>query len=88
MTLAIRVLDEKTYKKPILKKLMDEPMMLPFAQRKKSPGLTSLHVIKSIIEDDGNVKEFMQTNKKMILKLNMSATVKLVKKKIDGDCCI
>lgn len=55
------VLDEKsTWKKPILKKLVgrtSDVALLPSG--KKSPGLTFYYVTKSIIEDDGNVKEFI-----------------------------
>ena len=57
----IGVLDEKsTAKKPILKKLIgrtNDIALLPSG--KKSPGLTFYYVTKSIIEDDGNVKEFV-----------------------------
>jgi phenylacetate-CoA ligase len=57
----IGVLDEKsTPKKPILKKLIgrtNDIALLPSG--KKSPGLTFYYVTKSIIEDDGNVKEFV-----------------------------
>lgn len=57
----IGVLDEKsTLKKPILKKLIgrtNDVAILPSG--KKSPGLTFYYVTKSIIEDDGNVKEFV-----------------------------
>lgn len=57
----IGVLDEKsTLKKPILKKLIgrtNDIAILPSG--KKSPGLTFYYVTKSIIEDDGNVKEFV-----------------------------
>jgi phenylacetate-CoA ligase len=57
----IGILDEKsTYKKPILKKLIgrtNDVAKLPSG--KKSPGLTFYYVTKSIIEDDGNVKEFI-----------------------------
>jgi phenylacetate-CoA ligase len=56
----IGMLDEKsTIKKPILKKLIgrtNDIALLPSG--KKSPGLTFYYVTKSIIEDDGNVKEF------------------------------
>lgn len=56
----IGILDEKsTLKKPILKKLIgrtNDIAVLPSG--KKSPGLTFYYVTKSIIEDDGNVKEF------------------------------
>ncbi|PKB16759.1 phenylacetate-CoA ligase [Flavobacterium sp. 5] len=57
----IGILDEKsTLKKPILKKLIgrtNDVAVLPSG--KKSPGLTFYYVTKSIIEDDGNVKEFI-----------------------------
>jgi phenylacetate-CoA ligase len=57
----IGVLDEKsTFKKPILKQLIgrtNDVAILPSG--KKSPGLTFYYVTKSIIEDDGNVKEFV-----------------------------
>jgi phenylacetate-CoA ligase len=57
----IGILDEKsTAKKPILKKLIgrtNDIAHLPSG--KKSPGLTFYYVTKSIIEDDGNVKEFV-----------------------------
>lgn len=57
----VGILDEKsTYKKPILQKLIgrtNDIAVLPSG--KKSPGLTFYYVTKSIIEDDGNVKEFI-----------------------------
>ena len=57
----VGVLDEtSTFKKPILKKLIgrtNDIAVLPSG--KKSPGLTFYYVTKSIIEDDGNVKEFV-----------------------------
>jgi phenylacetate-CoA ligase len=57
----IGILDEKsTLQKPILKKLIgrtNDVALLPSG--KKSPGLTFYYVTKSIIEDDGNVKEFI-----------------------------
>ncbi len=57
----VGILDEKsTFKKPILKKLIgrtNDIAVLPSG--KKSPGLTFYYVTKSIIEDDGNVKEFI-----------------------------
>lgn len=57
----VGILDEKsTFKKPILKKLIgrtNDVALLPSG--KKSPGLTFYYVTKSIIEDDGNVKEFV-----------------------------
>ncbi|WP_291286385.1 phenylacetate--CoA ligase family protein [Flavobacterium sp.] len=56
----IGILDEKsTLQKPILKKLIgrtNDIATLPSGKR--SPGLTFYYVTKSIIEDDGNVKEF------------------------------
>jgi phenylacetate-CoA ligase len=47
-------------KKPLLKKLIgrtNDVALLPSG--KKSPGLTFYYVTKSIIEDDGYVKEFI-----------------------------
>lgn len=52
--------ENSTLKKPILKKLVgrtNDVAVLPSG--KKSPGLTFYYVTKSIIEDDGNVKEFV-----------------------------
>lgn len=63
----IGILDEKsTIEKPILKKLIgrtNDIAVLPSG--KKSPGLTFYYVTKSIIEDDGNVKEFIIKQTKM-----------------------
>jgi phenylacetate-CoA ligase len=57
----IGILDTKsTAKKPILQQLIgrtNDVAILPSG--KKSPGLTFYYVTKSIIEDDGNVKEFV-----------------------------
>ena len=57
----IGILDEKsTLKKPVLKKLIgrtNDVAVLPSG--KKTPGLTFYYITKSIIEDDGNVKEFI-----------------------------
>ena len=57
----IGILDEKsTLQKPLLKKLIgrtNDVALLPSG--KKSPGLTFYYVTKSIIEDNGNVKEFI-----------------------------
>jgi phenylacetate-CoA ligase len=57
----IGILDEKSsLQKPILKKLIgrtNDVAILPSG--KKSPGLTFYYITKSIIEDDGNVKEFV-----------------------------
>ncbi|TDE46663.1 phenylacetate--CoA ligase family protein [Flavobacterium rhamnosiphilum] len=57
----IGILDEKsTLQKPILKKLIGRTNDVAIlASGKKSPGLTFYYVTKSIIEDDGNVKEFV-----------------------------
>lgn len=63
----IGILDEKsTPKKPILKQLTgrtNDIAILPSG--KKAPGLTFYYVTKSIIEDDGNVKEFIIRQTKM-----------------------
>ncbi len=65
----IGILDEKsTLEKPILKKLIgrtNDVAILPSG--KKSPGLTFYYVTKSIIEDDGNVKEFIIKQRKIDL---------------------
>jgi phenylacetate-CoA ligase len=57
----VGILDGKsTFRKPILKKLFgrtNDVAILPSG--KKSPGLTFYYVTKSIIENDGNVKEFI-----------------------------
>lgn len=57
----IGILDEgSTLQKPLLKKLIgrtNDIAILPSGR--KSPGLTFYYVTKSIIEDDGNVKEFI-----------------------------
>jgi phenylacetate-CoA ligase len=57
----VGILDENsTVKKPILKKLVgrtNDVALLPSG--KKAPGLTFYYVTKSIIKDDGNVKEFI-----------------------------
>jgi phenylacetate-CoA ligase len=63
----IGILDTKsTAKKPILQQLIgrtNDVAILPSG--KKSPGLTFYYVTKSIIEDDGNVKEFVIKQTKM-----------------------
>ncbi|MEC5164788.1 phenylacetate-CoA ligase [Flavobacterium sp. PL11] len=63
----IGILDEKsTLQKPILKKLVgrtNDIAILPSG--KKSPGLTFYYVTKSIIEDEGNIKEFIITQTKI-----------------------
>ena len=51
---------ESTAKKPILEKLIgrtNDIAVLPSG--KKAAGLTFYYITKSIIEDDGNVKEFV-----------------------------
>lgn len=57
----VGIIDENsTPKRPILKKLIgrtNDVAILPSG--KKSPGLTFYYITKSIIEDDGNVKEFI-----------------------------
>lgn len=57
----IGILDTKsTPKKPILQQLIGRTNDVAFLPSgKKSPGLTFYYVTKSIIEDDGNVKEFV-----------------------------
>ncbi|SHF99528.1 phenylacetate-CoA ligase [Flavobacterium segetis] len=63
----IGILDEKsTLQRPILKKLIgrtNDIAHLPSG--KKSPGLTFYYVTKSIIDDDGNIKEFIITQTKI-----------------------
>ena len=63
----IGILDKKsTLQKPILKKLIGRTNDIAFLPSgKKSPGLTFYYVTKSIIEDDGNVKEFNITQSKL-----------------------
>lgn len=63
----IGILDTKsTLKKPILKKLIGRTSAIALLPSgKKSPGLTFYYVTKSIIEDDGNVKEFVITQTKI-----------------------
>lgn len=57
----IGILDEvSTLKKPILKKLIgrtNDFVVLPSGKR--SAGLTFYYITKSVIEDDGNVREFI-----------------------------
>ena len=52
--------ETSTFKKPVLKKLIgrtNDVAQLPGG--KQVPGLTFYYVTKSVIEDDGNVKEFI-----------------------------
>jgi phenylacetate-CoA ligase len=84
----IGILDEKsTLQKPILKQLIgrtNDIAILPSG--KKSPGLTFYYVTKSIIEDDGNVKEFIikqlkidtfEINYVSAMELNVSQIIKI-----------
>lgn len=51
---------ESTFKKPILQKLIGRTNDVAVLENdKKVPGLTFYYVTKSVIEDDGNVKEFV-----------------------------
>lgn len=63
----IGILDEKsTLQKPILRQLTgrtNDFALLPSG--KKAPGLTFYYITKSIVEDDGNVKEFTITQLKI-----------------------
>jgi phenylacetate-CoA ligase len=61
----IGILDEKHFTKTILQQLIGRTNDIAVL-RKKAPGLTLLHY-KSIIEDDGNVKEFTIRQIKPIL---------------------
>ncbi|MBA0882274.1 phenylacetate--CoA ligase family protein [Flavobacterium undicola] len=63
----IGILDEKsTLEKPILRQLIGRTNDIAFLPSgKKSPGLTFYYVTKSIIEDDGNVKEFVIKQRKI-----------------------
>lgn len=81
----IGVLDEKsTLKKPILKKLIgrtNDVAILPSG--KKAPGLTFYYVTKSIIEDDGNVKEFIINQLKLdTFEIQYVSTVELTSDQI------
>ena len=83
----VGVLDEKsTAKKPILKKLIgrtSDVALLPSG--KKSPGLTFYYVTKSIIEDDGNVKEFIVRQTKLdTFEIDYVSEKELSKEQIDA----
>jgi len=82
-----------TYKKPILEKLIgrtNDIAILPSG--KKAAGLTFYYITKSIIEDDGNVKEFVieqLTNKhfnvKYVSEENLSTTkTEIIKKEMEN----
>ncbi|WP_281310762.1 phenylacetate--CoA ligase family protein [Flavobacterium flavigenum] len=82
----IGILDEKsTPQKPILKKLVgrtNDVAILP--NGKKSPGLTFYYVTKSIIEDDGNVKEFIIKQTKIdTFEVEYVAEKELISEQID-----
>lgn len=82
----IGVLDEKsTIENPILKKLIgrtNDIAVLPSG--KKSPGLTFYYVTKSIIEDDGNVKEFIIKQTKIdAFEIDYVSEVELTSTQID-----
>ena len=75
---------ESTIKKPILEKLVgrtNDIAVLPSG--KKSPGLTFYYVTKSIIEDDGNVKEFIIRQTKLeCFEIDYVSELELSKKQI------
>lgn len=66
------IFEKSTFKKPVLKKLIgrtNDIAILPSG--KKAAGLTFYYITKSIIEDDGNVKEFViDQNTKSDFKIN------------------
>ncbi len=81
----VGILDEKsTLKKPILKKLIgrtSDIAILPSG--KKSPGLTFYYVTKSIIEDNGNVKEFIIRQTKLdTFEIDYVSSIALTSKQI------
>jgi phenylacetate-CoA ligase len=78
---------KSTLQKPILKKLIGRTNDIAILPSGKI-ALTFYYVTKSIIEDDGNVKEFTKQTKELILlKLNIcERNVKWHKlKKLKGD---
>ena len=81
----IGILDEKsTLQRPILKKLIgrtNDFALLPSG--KKSPGLTFYYVTKSIIDDDGNIKEFVITQTKInFFEIEYVSTIELTLEQI------
>ena len=81
----VGILDEKsTLNKPILKKLIgrtSDIAILPSG--KKSPGLTFYYVTKSIIEDGGNVKEFIIRQTKLdTFEIDYVSSIALTSKQI------
>lgn len=82
----IGVLSKKsTIKKPILEKLVgrtNDIAILPSG--KKAAGLTFYYITKSIVEDDGNVKEFIiEQLKKDTFKINYVSDYKLTEDKVN-----
>lgn len=83
----VGILDPKsTIQKPILQKLIgrtSDVAVLPSG--KKSPGLSFYYVTKSIIEDDGNVKEFIVRQTKIdCFEIDYVSTEVLMKQQIDA----
>ena len=74
---------ESTLKKPLLEKLIgrtNDMAILPSG--KKAAGLTFYYITKSIIEDDGNVKEFIVSQlKKDTFKITYVSTIDLSEEK-------
>ena len=62
---------KSTFKKPILEQLVGRTNDIAILNNdKKVPGLTFYYVTKSVIEDDGNVKEFIiEQHKKDLFKI-------------------
>jgi len=82
----IGILSKKsTFKKPILEKLIgrtNDIAILPSG--KKAAGLTFYYITKSIIEDDGNVKEFIiEQLRKDTFKIIYVSDLNLSEKKIE-----
>ena len=74
-----------TFKKPILEKLIgrtNDLAILPSG--KKAAGLTFYYITKTLIEDDGNVKEFViEQLKKDTFKITYSSDLELSDEKTD-----
>jgi phenylacetate-coenzyme A ligase PaaK-like adenylate-forming protein len=74
---------ESTLRKPVLEKLIgrtNDIAVLPSG--KKAAGLTFYYITKSIIEDDGNVKEFVIEQKKVgIFKIIYASTENISEEK-------
>jgi len=74
---------ESTIKKPVLKKLIgrtNDIAILPSG--KKAAGLTFYYITKSIVEDDGNVKEFtIEQTAKATFKINYVSAEPLTESK-------